>query len=137
MTRNTIEVHAYLVYSWCLAHSYGIHRLLGSASEVTRIKKKTRQRFLQSDWNFKFLCLAYQITVSTFSLKFHKKIIAQSFFMSLYDNEITSLIDIYFLRISLTPSEPFRHPVWRFGKRPRLPLIKIESVSIKPKPSCA
>jgi hypothetical protein len=29
----------------------------------------------------------------------------------LYDNEITSLIDIYFLRISLTPSEPFRHPV--------------------------
>ncbi len=29
----------------------------------------------------------------------------------LYDNEITSLIDIYFLRISFTPSEPFRHPV--------------------------
>jgi hypothetical protein len=29
----------------------------------------------------------------------------------LYDNEITSLIDIYFLRISFTPSKPFRHPV--------------------------
>ena len=28
-----------------------------------------------------------------------------------YDNEITSLIDIYFLRISFTPSKPFRHPV--------------------------
>ncbi len=25
----------------------------------------------------------------------------------LYDNEITSLIDIYFLRISFIPSEPF------------------------------
>ncbi len=29
----------------------------------------------------------------------------------LYDNEITSLIDIYFLRITFTPSKPFRHPV--------------------------
>ena len=29
----------------------------------------------------------------------------------LYDNEITSLIDIYFPRISFTPSNPFRHPV--------------------------
>ncbi len=27
--------------------------------------------------------------------------------MILYDNEITSLIDIYFLRISFIPSEPF------------------------------
>ncbi len=26
---------------------------------------------------------------------------------AVYDNEITSLIDIYFLRISFTPSEPF------------------------------
>jgi hypothetical protein len=57
--------------------------------------------------------------------------------LQLYDNKITSLIDIYFLRISFIPSKPFRHPVRRFGKRPCLPLIKIESVSIKPKPSCA
>jgi hypothetical protein len=28
-----------------------------------------------------------------------------------YDNEITLLIDIYFLQISFTPSNLFRHPV--------------------------
>jgi hypothetical protein len=31
------------------------------------------------------------------------------FVIVLYDNEITSLIDIYFLRISFIPSDPFRY----------------------------
>ena len=31
----------------------------------------------------------------------------ENLIIGLYDNEITSLIDIYFLRISFTPSEPF------------------------------
>jgi hypothetical protein len=30
----------------------------------------------------------------------------------IYDNEITSLIDIYFLRISFIPSDPFRYFIY-------------------------
>ena len=30
----------------------------------------------------------------------------------IYDNEIPSLIDIYFLRISFIPSEPFRYFIY-------------------------
>jgi len=32
--------------------------------------------------------------------------------IEVYDNEITSLIDIYFLRISFIPSDPFRYFIY-------------------------
>ena len=32
--------------------------------------------------------------------------------MNIYDNEITSLIDIYFLRISFIPSDPLRYFIY-------------------------
>jgi hypothetical protein len=32
--------------------------------------------------------------------------------VKIYDNEITSLIDIYFLRISFIPSDPFRYFIY-------------------------
>jgi hypothetical protein len=37
--------------------------------------------------------------------------IVQKSLSIIYDNEITSLIDIYFLRISFHPTNLFRHPV--------------------------
>jgi len=53
---------------------------------------------------------SYHSTIATtpFELLFGEKARLPSF---LYDNKITSLIDIYFLRLSFIPSNLFRHPV--------------------------
>ncbi len=54
------------------------------------------------------LCFESEVFNFLFSNFSFKRLVPSYFIVvSLYDNEITSLINIYFLRISLTPSEPF------------------------------